>query len=461
MPRGILLLAIASLASAPPARAEVVINEALPAPRADWNQNGSPGESKDEWVELENTGLSAVDLSDLFLAAPDDPTALRTGLDGTLEAGEWLFVTGEQALDWQSEHGGSGGLALADHGGSVGLYRNAGGTASRVDACAWGAAASDVSFGRWPDGTGPFQAFDALAEGGAGLQPTPGGPNGGEADPKILEAEHQPARLTAADALTVHALAADADGIAEALLFLRVDDAPAQALPMTRIDGTDARGTWERVVPAQRAGTRLRWTVRISDGARYAQTNEEDVRVAEAAASVALNEILADPPPDPNGDANGDGVRSSSDDEFVEIINHGAAAVDLSGWSLTDSTSVRHVFPAGLVLAPGEIYVVFGGGTPTGIASRSDVASTGTLSLNNTADTVRLQDAADVVQDAHTYGAEANADQSLIRMPDGTGAWTRPHDANLLWNYSPGRLNAGPSAVSSSSWAEIKALYKK
>jgi hypothetical protein len=402
-----------------------------------------------------------VDLSDLYLAAPDDPSALRTGLDGTLGAGEWLFVTGEQALDWQSEHGGSGGLALADDGGSVGLYRSAGGAASRVDACSWGAGPSDVSFGRWPDGTGPFQAFDALAEGGAGLQPTPGGPNGGEASPKILEAGHEPARLTVTDPLTVHALAADLDGIAEAVLFLRVDDAPAEALSMTRIDGTDARGTWERVVPAQRAGTRLRWTVRISDGVRYAQTNEEETSVAGAPASVTLNEILADPPPDPNGDANGDGVRSSSDDEFVEVINHGAAAVDLSGWSLTDSTNVRHVFPAGVVLAPGEIYVVFGGGTPTGIPSRADVASTGTLSLNNTADTVRLQDASNVVQDAHAFGAEANADQSLIRIPDGDGTWTRPHDANLVWDYSPGALNAGPSAVSSASWGEIKALYKK
>jgi hypothetical protein len=181
---------------------------------------------------------------------------------------------------------------------------------------------------------------------------------------------------------------------------------------------------------------------------------------ATAVGNVVLNEILADPPPDPNGDANGDGVRSSSDDEFVEIINHGDAAVDLSGWAIADSTNVRHVFPAGVILAPGEFYVVFGGGTPTGIPSRSAVASTGTLSLNNTAETVRLLDAASALKDSHAYGAEGNGDQSLIRVPDGDGAWTRPHDEGFVWSYSPGRANGGPSPVSTSSWGEIKALYK-
>jgi hypothetical protein len=216
------------------------------------------------------------------------------------------------------------------------------------------------------------------------------------------------------------------------------------------------------VISPQAAGARLDWKVRISDGSLLAETNDVTLRVTEAvAAGIWLNEILADPPPDPNGDANGDGVRNSADDEFVEIINRGTGPMDLSNWSLADSVSVRHVFPDGLVLGAGELYVVFGGGSPVGIPSSSSTASTGTLSLNNTSDHVRLLDAGGLLKDSHTYGTEANADQSLIRVPDGDGPWTRPTEAGFAWRYSPGLLNAVPSPVEQTSWAQIKAMYQR
>src|SRR5437867_9369322 len=41
---------------------------------------------------------------------------------------------------------------------------------------------------------------------------------------------------------------------------------------------------------------------------------------------------LADPPEGPAGDANGDGVRNSSQDEFVEILNRSSAPIDISGF---------------------------------------------------------------------------------------------------------------------------------
>jgi hypothetical protein len=176
---------------------------------------------------------------------------------------------------------------------------------------------------------------------------------------------------------------------------------------------------------------------------------------------VVLNEILADPPPDLAGDANGDGVRSNSDDEFVEIYNRGDTAVDLGGWTLHDASGLRHEFAAGVVLAPGEWCVVFGGGQPTGIPGMVATASSGALSLNNTGDEVRLVAHDGVIQDVHVYGGEANADQSLIRHPDGDGEWTRPFDIGLPWAYSPGASNAPPAAISEQSWGSVKALYHK
>jgi hypothetical protein len=451
MPRGILLLVLACASSAP-VRADVVINEALPAPRADWNGNGVPSEVKDEWVELANPTDTAVDLSGMYLAGVEDAATPRTGLDGTLAPGDWLFVTGEQALDWQSQHGGSGGLALSDERGAIALYRNVAGAQARVDWASWDSAPTDVSFGRWPDGTGELQTFDALAEGGSGPQPTPGGPNGGEAAPKILEASHDPVVPTETDPIRVTALAADADGIADVVLWLRLNGGPLEALPMARVDGAAERGTWEGVVPAQPAGTSLQWFVASDGRASRARTGD----VARGRGAVAVSrERFGRSAPDPNGGTRTATASGSSDSSWRSSTSSLPA-----DYVVPRIPSVRHTFPAGLVLGPHEMYVVFGGGTPTGIPSGAAVASTGTLSLNNTADTVRLQDASSVMQDSHAYGAEANADQSLIRLPDGDGAWTRPHDAGFTWNYSPGVPNSAPSAVSPSSWAEIKAVYK-
>lgn len=137
---------------------------------------------------------------------------------------------------------------------------------------------------------------------------------------------------------------------------------------------------------------------------------------------VLIAEIHADPASDLTGDANGDGVRDALDDEFVELINTGWTAIDISGFTLHDAGGLRHTFASGTILPPREATVVFGGGTPTGAFGNAAanglvfVASSGGLSLNNTGgETVTLKNNAAVVVQAHTYGNEANDDKSLTR----------------------------------------------
>ncbi len=136
---------------------------------------------------------------------------------------------------------------------------------------------------------------------------------------------------------------------------------------------------------------------------------------------VVINELLADTGA---GDANGDGDTSStSEDEFVEIINISGATLDLSNWKISDALSDRHVFPAGTVVRNGCAVLIFGGGEPSGVFGGSVVqtASNGSLNLNNTGDTVTLKDSANTVIAAYTYGSEGGDDQSLTRSPDVTG----------------------------------------
>ena len=96
------------------------------------------------------------------------------------------------------------------------------------------------------------------------------------------------------------------------------------------------------------------------------------ITTATASADIVINEVLYDPPPDDpltplvvEGDANQDGIRDGSDDEFLELVNTGLVAEDLTGWSITVTNSVgtpieRHIFPSGSTVDPdGKICVSF------------------------------------------------------------------------------------------------------
>ena len=85
---------------------------------------------------------------------------------------------------------------------------------------------------------------------------------------------------------------------------------------------------------------------------------------SKAHALILITEVLADPAAGLAGDANGDGIRSSTQDEFIEIYNSGSETVDVSGWCLSDKTSIRYVFSQGSELPASRIIVIFGGGNP-------------------------------------------------------------------------------------------------
>ncbi|HSB08517.1 MAG TPA: lamin tail domain-containing protein [Blastocatellia bacterium] len=168
---------------------------------------------------------------------------------------------------------------------------------------------------------------------------------------------------------------------------------------------------------------------------------------------IVINEYLVDPPEGAAGDANGDRTRSSSSDEFVEILNRTSEPLDISGYKLSDADAVRHVFATGTVLPPFESTVVFGGGTPAGSfgnAAENHLvfkASSGGLSLNNGGDTIKLQDAQDrMVQEIKVDAAQGGAGQAINRDPDGDGATFTLHtivavDVNRL--FSPGTKATG------------------
>ena len=162
------------------------------------------------------------------------------------------------------------------------------------------------------------------------------------------------------------------------------------------------------------------------------------------AQGVRLNEILAGPA----RDWDGSGAFSSRDDEWIEIANAGAAAVDLAGFFVTDGDSIpRYAFSG--TLAPGAVLLV------TGKMSYDWEKATGHpafgLSLGNSGDSVLLWQvtgADTALVDAYAYRShEAAADRASGRASD-TGEWQlfdalNPYTGTLTPAGEPVRADPG------------------
>lgn len=158
-------------------------------------------------------------------------------------------------------------------------------------------------------------------------------------------------------------------------------------------------------------------------------------------ALIFINEILADPASGLSGDANNDGVRSGSQDEFIELLNFSEEAIDISGWQLSDAVKPRHVFQSNTILDPFSYLVVFGGGAPVLTDLDWQTASSGSLGLNNNGDQISLFDASLSLVDEVLYGSEAGDNQSLVRTPEGDGDFFVKHSTVKEYEgvlFSPG-----------------------
>ncbi|WP_371877651.1 lamin tail domain-containing protein [Pyxidicoccus parkwayensis] len=209
--------------------------------------------------------------------------------------------------------------------------------------------------------------------------------------------------------------------------------------------------TWSTLTSSTSA-TSYAWTVpsSASTTARVRVTDASDATVTDSSdgafsittsgggtASVIINEVMVN---EPGSDVTG---------EFVEIVNIGTASADLSGWTVSDAASVRHTFPSGTSLAAGGVVVVFGGaaGIPSGTPG-AVVASTGTLGLSNSGDTVTLKNASGTAVDTATLssGVSGTDGVSANRSPDASASGTFVlHTSLSSLTSSPGTRASGAS----------------
>ncbi len=185
---------------------------------------------------------------------------------------------------------------------------------------------------------------------------------------------------------------------------------------------------------------------------------------AQGTGGLVLNEILAGPA----RDWNGDGAFDARGDEWVEIRNDGAGTVDLAAYRLADADSTIRFAFSGMLL-PGSVALVMGSAALDWQRSVGRTASG--LSLNNAGDRVhlfRIDGADTVLVDVKSYNSiEGASDRSTGRFgavwslfdvlnpytgsgePKGTGC-----------PPTPGEGNGCTTKVSSTTWGWIKANYR-
>jgi len=217
------------------------------------------------------------------------------------------------------------------------------------------------------------------------------------------------------------------------LLFTSVNYNVPQTITLTGVDDIVLDGDITTIITIATDGNSDSDYLGLSDTVYVVNIDDEYPLV--------INEILADPA----GDANGDGTTDNSEDEFIELVNISMSDIDISGFTISDNSSMRHEFPAGSIIPAGGVITLFGGGTPTGIPGL--VQTAGYLGLNNTGDVIKINDGtSDVI--TVSYGSEGDDNQSLARSPDYTGSFVK--HSTITTNpvaFSPGLLNEGNSPL--------------
>ena len=327
----------------------LVINELMASNSTILDPQGDA----DDWIELKNTGTTALDLGGMYLS---DKT--KTPLKWQFPAGTTIAAGGYLLIWADDDAGDSPGLhtnfKLSAGGESVVLSDIDARDNAVIDSVDFPAQTTDVAYGRSPEGTGAFQVLATASPGRA----TPTVPEiaivaegpvteGGTATLTVTAAPAPTAALVVTVSVTQggtddYLPAAPptsvtiAAGATEATLSVGIPD-----------DSTDEPNGVLTVTITSGTG----YTVSTTAGSASLTVRDDDGQ--PAAATVVINELMASNSTirDPQGD----------DDDWIELMNTGTTAIDLGGMYLSDDRAnpKKWQFPAGTTIAAGGYLLIW------------------------------------------------------------------------------------------------------
>jgi len=305
------------------------------------------------WIELYNPGLVSFDVGDMSL----HPVLTGTPGPAWIIPEDTVIPPGGFLLIWADGEPGEGPLhanfRLGSDGGTIVLSDKAVHGGYRLDELTYGPLTPDLSFGRIRDGETPWITFDPA---------TPGWSNLGH-PPRITGTTHSPAEPGNAQAVTVTVVVTDETGAPAVSLHWSAGGA-SQISSMyddgAHGDGLANDSRYGATLPGLSSGTVVTYYVRAEDAAGLVSADPprapavtRNYVVGFQRPPLFINELVAI-----NRDTLDD--QAGESDDWFEIYNAGATAVDLGGMYLTDAieNTTKWQIPPGVTAPAGE-HVLF------------------------------------------------------------------------------------------------------
>jgi LPXTG-motif cell wall-anchored protein len=421
-----LLAVVSCLALAVPIVASSVPAAAADLPSVKINEVESNGGAPVDWIELVNTGTTDVDVSGWILKDSDATHALPIPAGTILAAGAYLAVDVDV-----KRLAGSFGLAGAD---SAMIYLPD--NTTLVDSYSWTAHAA-VTYGRFPNGTGDFVAMSASTKGAVNTAPvpvvppvtpptTPTTPTVPSATSvRLNEVESNGDATDWVELINTGTVAEDVSG------WIIKDDSDARTLAIpagttiapgaylavdVNVESNPANfglGAADTARIFRADGTTLvdslAWTAHSATTLGRYPNGTGAFSPTTGATKGAANPVAVAPKPTVRINE----VESNADTtDWIELVNSGSVAVDVSGWVLKDDNDTRTLaIAAGTSIAPGAY-----------LAVDVNVATTaGNFGLG-APDAARVFTADGTLVDSYAYTAHAGT--TYGRCADTTGDFT-------------------------------------
>ncbi len=314
----------------------------------------------DDWIELYNNGATAIALEGYALSDDANELSQYTFPAGTtIQPGGYLIVWADNDIDQDGLHAPFRLSAAAET-----IYlSDASGTI--IDEVSYVDQASDVSTSRIPNGTGDFQATPISTFNGNNGSVLDCSNNGGDADDDGICADE------------------DCDDT-DASIGAKQD-------PGTGCDDGDAN-TINDVILAD--GCSCKGFVTVSS-------------------DLVINEFMTS-----NDETAAD--QDGEFDDWIELYNNGAQAIDLEGYVLTDNGAdlEKFVFPAGTTIGANAYLIIWADGDIDQEGLHAD------FRLSAIGETLLLINASGNLIDEVSYGEQVT-DVSYGRFPNGTGEFRK------------------------------------
>jgi len=194
---------------------------------------------------------------------------------------------------------------------------------------------------------------------------------------------------------------------------------------------------------------------------------------AQARCELIINEIMGDPAQDWDGD----GTYNFRGDEWIEVMNEGTVAEDMTNYWLRDSTGDELHLQLHGIIYPGEVAVYYGS---EAVAWQQLYGNTVVgFSINNSGDTIELLKTIDapggtdlvLIHSVTILDHEAEDDRSS-GLDSETGEWAM-NDALNPYNggFSPQGNDCQPTPgqpnvcvplvpVAATTWGSVKSCYR-